>query len=157
MVNRAPSRSLFRPRRSFALIDCIVATILLGVSLAVLIGLTSHAVNSQATGEHLSTAAMLADEQLQLVLASGPDGYAQQHSTSGDCDPPFADYKYALAFSGDGTTGVPYQITCTISWTYSGQKQSISIDTLMASRAQADTSQPEPVRTPQQPVDRTPQ
>ena len=108
---------------------------LLGVSLAVLIGLAGHAVNSQATGERLSTAAMLADEQLQLVLATGPDGYAQQHPTSGDCDPPFTDYKNALAFTGDGTTGVPYQITCTITWTYSGQKQSISVDTLMASRA----------------------
>ena len=36
-----------------------------------------RALSSQAVGERLSTAATLADEQLHLVLARGPDDYAR--------------------------------------------------------------------------------
>ena len=100
--------------RSFALVDCIVATILLGVSLAIIIGLAGTALSSQATGEHLSTAAMLADEQLQLVLARGADNYKDQYSLDGTCDAPFQDYKFKLAFDGGSGPGVPFAVTCTI-------------------------------------------
>jgi hypothetical protein len=143
-------------RRSFALVDCIVATVLLGVSLSVMIGLASNAVSSQSVGEHLSTAAMLADEQLQLVLARGPDGYAQSYPIQGACDEPFADYKYKLTFTGGGSVGDPYSVVCAISWSISGRERSISIETLVASRVGSADVQPNPIRAPQTAVIRTP-
>lgn len=136
--------------RSFALVDCIVATVLLGVSLTVVIGLAGNALSSQSTGEHLQTAAMLADEQLQLVLARGPDDYAQHYSTEGTCDEPFKDYKYKLTF----VTGDPFQVGCTISWNFGSGDKSIHIDTLIASRSGSQDSQPDPVRTPREAIDR---
>ena len=160
MVSSFPLRHSVTPslRRSgaFALIDCIVATVLLGVGLTVMIGLASNALSSQATGERLTTAAMLADEQLQLVLARGPDGYAQRYAASGACDAPFTDYQYKLTFGGGGSPGDPYQISCTISWKFGGAERTISIDTLVAARTGSEDSDPNPVRTPQQGVVRTP-
>ena len=88
-----------RHRPCFALIDCIVATVLLGIALAVMIGLASNALSSQTTGEKLATAATLADEQLQLVLARGPDDYTHRFPVQGQCDAPFNDYSYKLVFA----------------------------------------------------------
>src|SRR5438132_42028 len=42
-------------RRAFALVDCIVATVLLGVSLTVIIGLAGNALASQSTGGYAMT------------------------------------------------------------------------------------------------------
>ena len=60
-------------RRGVALIDAIIAAVILGVALSAIIGLGNQALNSQRVGEELRTAAMLADEQLNLVLARGPE------------------------------------------------------------------------------------
>jgi type II secretory pathway pseudopilin PulG len=144
-----------RRSRSFALIDCIVATVLLGISLAVMIGLASSAVSSQTTGEKLSTAATLADEQLQLVLARGPDDYTQRFPVQGQCDAPFSDYSYKLAITGGGGVGEPYAVTCTISWNAGGSPKSIAIDTLMAPRTGAEDVEPDPLRAPQTAITRT--
>lgn len=137
--------------RAFALVDCIVATVLLGVSLTVVIGLTGSALSSQSDGERRHAAAMLADEQLQLVLARGPDEYAQRFPIEGACDEPFKDYRYKLSF----VSGDPYQVGVTISWNMGSGERSIQIDTLIASRAGSQDSQPDPVRTPSQSIDRS--
>lgn len=144
--------------RSFALVDCIVATVLLGVSLAVIIGLAGTALSSQATGEHLSTAAMLADEQLQLVLARGADNYKDQYPLEGPCDAPFQDYKFRLVFDGGTGPGVPFNVTCTILWgagKMGGSEQSIKVDTMIAPRNVTGDTQATPVRAPRATVDRT--
>ena len=145
-----------RSVRGFALIDCIVATVLLGIALSVMIGLASSALSSQTTGEKLSTAATLADEQLQLVLARGPDDYTHRFAVRGQCDAPFADYSYKLAFTGGGGVGDPYAVSCTISWTMSGNPKAITIDTLMAPRTGAEDVEPDPIRSPQSAITRTP-
>jgi Tfp pilus assembly protein PilV len=139
-------------------VDCIVATVLMGVSVAVIIGLAGAALRSQSTGEHLSTAAMLADEQLQLVLARGPDDYKNQHATEGTCDDPFGDYKYKLVLDGGTGAGVPYTVACTITWgggKMGGSEQSITIDTIIAVRSVTGDTEVTPVRSPRETIDRS--
>lgn len=149
-----------QPARAFALVDVIVGAILVGVSLAVIIGLTGRAIASQKRGQELTTAANLADETLQMVLARGPDDYAKRFPLEGPCDAPFADYRYSLSFS-EGTTTVPYHVTVVISWggVPAGRAgQSVKIETLMASRAGGldDVGgDVDPLRTPEQSVIRT--
>ena len=145
--------------RAFALVDVIVGAMLVGVSLAVIIGLTGRAIASQKRGQELTTAATLADESLQMVLARGPDDYAKRFPLEGPCDPPFNDYRYKLEFSS-GTTTVPYHVTVTISWGAGSGRgaQSIKIETLMASRdggLDDVGGEVDPIRTPDQPVIRT--
>lgn len=144
--------------RSFALIDIVVATVLLGISVAVTMGLVGRALASQTIGERLSTAAMLADEQLQLVLARGPDDYQRRFSLTGACEQPFADYSYALTLTGGSSVGEPYAVTCTISWGAAGGSaatRSISVETRIAPRASVGDADPDPERAPTQGVSRT--
>ncbi len=82
MVNSA---FIFKSRPGVALLDAIIAAVVLGIALATIIGLTGQALSSQAMGEQIQTAAMLADEQLNLVLARGPDNYAKSWPVSGPC------------------------------------------------------------------------
>ena len=133
-----------RRRRAVALIDAIVATIILGVALAVIVGLTAQAISSQSQGERMQIGAMLADEQLSLVLARGPDDYAKTFPLAGACDAPFQDYTYALAIGG-GSESEPYQVQATISWkSPSGRDERLSIQTLMAARLGIERN---PIRT----------
>jgi Tfp pilus assembly protein PilV len=141
-----------RPSRGFALIDVITAAILLGVALAVVIGLISRAISSQKLGEDLQVAAMLADEQLNLVLARGPDEYSKQFPTDGACDAPFERFSYALDING-GSDSSPYTVAVTIRWPGGPSRdgRSITIETLMASRLGDD---PDPDRLPVEPIQR---
>jgi len=135
-------------RRAFALVDAIVAAILLGVSLAVIIGLSGQSISAQARGRDLRLAAMLADEQLSLVLARGPDDYARRFPTSGPCDPPLDRFRYQLDFIS-GSPAEPYLVRATITWTSGSRPQSLTIETLIAPRVGDD---PDPDRTPAQPA-----
>jgi hypothetical protein len=145
MVNRA------RPgRRGVILIDAIIGTILLGISLAAIIGLAGRALSSQMTGEELQTAAMLLDEQLNLVLARGPDNYGSRFGEEGLCDEPFQNYRYKLEFAG-GSGGSPFTVTATIYWTSAGRDRSESIQTMIAPRL---GDEPDPDRRPPETVER---
>ncbi|MGQ0628983.1 MAG: type II secretion system protein [Phycisphaerales bacterium] len=140
-------------RRGVALIDAIVASIILGVALSAIIGLGSQAVNSQRLGEQLQTAAMLADEQLNLVLARGPDDYGKRFGgLAGICDEPFSEYRYQLTFVG-GSGGAPYTVSATILWEAGGRERSIAIETMIAPRLGEEI---DPDRRPLTPVERIP-
>lgn len=134
-------------RRAVALVDAIVGVIILGVSLSVILSLTGQAISSQRVGEEIQNAAMLADEQLNLVLARGPDDYAKSYPIEGDCDEPFTPFHFKLQIDGQGDAA-PYKVRCTISWDSSGRQRSITIDTLIAARPlvnQIDRQPTEPV------------
>lgn len=137
-------------RRGVVLIDSIVGAVLLGVALAVMIGLGSRALTSQKTGEDLQAAAMLLDEQLNLVLARGADDYASRFPVHGQCDKPFDRFEYSLEFS-EGQSGEAFRVVATISWKAGGKQRSESIEALIAPRLGDD---PDPIRRPDQAVNR---
>lgn len=139
-----------RRRRGVILVDAIVGTVLLGVALAVMLSMLSQAVSSQSRGEELQNAAMLMDEQLNLVLARGPDSYGKQYPLEGPCDPPFNAYRYRLTIDG-GQGGSPYHVVATVLWRSGGRERSALCETLIAPRLGDD---PDPVRRPGETVSR---
>ena len=150
MVSRSTQR---RSRRGFALVDVIVGAVILGASLAVVVGLAGQAVTAQLRGQDLSTASMLADEQLQLVLARGPDDYEKRYRSDGRCDEPFEDYIYAVKIAGTGQSA-PYEVSATITWTRAWGEQSLTIRTLIASRIAGEEFEADPERRPETPIQR---
>lgn len=133
--------------------DVLVGAMLIGVALAVIVGLTGRCLSAQKRGDELATAAALADEQLQLVLARGPDEYAKRFALEGACEPPFNDYRFKLEFAG-GSASKPYEVSCTISWSLGLAPQSIVIQTLMATRDGGE-GEPDPIRAPDTSIIRT--
>lgn len=157
MVNDSPTRQLPRgplprpaSRRAFALLEVLTAGVILGVALAVLMGLTASAMSSQRKGEDLAIAAMLADEQLNGVLVIGPDNYARTQTTKGPCAAPYERFAFDLSLSG-GSTGQPYAVAVRITWSAAGREQSILVETLVAPRLGED---PDPERIPMEPPQR---
>jgi len=146
VVRRSLQRKVSRP--SFVLADAIVATVMLGASLSVIVGLVGRALSVQRQGERFETVAMLLDEQLQMVLARGPDDYLQRFPATGKCDAPFADYEYQLAITNNGSADA-YSVKATISWRDSGRLQSESVETRIAPRR---GDEPDPDRKPDESV-----
>lgn len=136
-------------RRGVMLADILVAVVLLGSALAVLIGMTGRAMTAQRNGEQIQIAAMLLDEQLNLVLARGPDNYAAQYPMEGICEAPFETFRYKIEITGTGSSA--YGVVATVTWYANGRLQSESVETRIAPRVGDD---PDPDRRPQEPVDR---
>lgn len=150
MIPAAPRRR--RARRAFALVEAVVATIMLGVGLASIVGLISSALASQRSGTQLEVAAMLADEQLGLVVAAGPDNYKRIFSAQGMCEAPYEDFTYSVDID-KRSGGDPAIITCTISWKAGQRDRSLIVETLLAPRLGDD---PDPDRRPETTVERNP-
>lgn len=140
MVSPLPRTS----RRAVALVDAVVGVIILGVSLAVILSLTGQAISSQRVGEELQNAAMLADEQLNLVLTRGPDDYAKTYPVAGECDEPFQPFSFKLDIADQGGSA-PYKVRCTITWDSAGRERSIFVDTLIAPRTLVNQVDRQPV------------
>ena len=145
---RSNFRSHPRPRPGFVLVDVLVAAVLLGVSLTAIIGMISNALSAQRLGEKMEVAAMLLDEQLNLVVARGPDGYAQRFGLEGRCESPFQDYQFELDFDG-GAGGEAYTVTATVRWVDSGRQRIESVQTKVAPRI---GEEPDPDRKPDESV-----
>ena len=137
--------------RGVVLVDLLVAAVLMGVALAVLVGMAGRALSSQSTGERLATAAMLADEQLNLVLARGPDQYASRYEVEGACEAPFESFRSRIDVGGGGAGGEAYEVAATILWREGDRERTIRVDTLMASRLGEEA---DPDRKPKERVER---
>lgn len=158
-----------RTARGMMLVDILVAVIMLGTSLAILIGMTARALRAQRTGETLANVAMLLDEQLNLILARGPDEYSSRFPLEGPCDPPFEGFRYRISFnasdpaiaaagggggassSSSTSTGGTYAVSVTISWNDGGFIRTESVQTRIAPRL---GDEPDPDRRPPETVDR---
>lgn len=146
MVKRARNLDLVGKdvgSRGFLLADALVAAVLLGVSLAVMVGLVSRAARTQREGQKLEVVAMLLDEQLNLVLARGADDYSSRFGLEGACDAPYQEYRYKLAITGG--SGDAFVVKATILWDSRGQERSETVETRIAPRL---GDEPDPARRP---------
>lgn len=137
-------------RRAVVLIDVIVATIILGVALVAILGLTARAIDAQTRADQLRTAAMLIDERLNLVLAVGPEDYPSVFPTEGTCDAPFDNYHFEVDLDAP-SAGDPYLVVATVTWNAAGRTRSESVSTMIAPRL---GEEPDPIRAPAQPISR---
>lgn len=135
-------------RPSFVLADAIVATVMLGAALSVIVSLVGRALAAQRVGERLEVVAMLLDEQLQMIVARGPDDYLQRFPANGKCDAPFTDYEYQLAITSNGSADA-YSVRATVSWREGARQLSESVETRIAPRRGDD---PDPDRKPSESV-----
>lgn len=151
MVARAFTTTRCPRRRAFSLFEAVIAAAILGSSLAVILGLSADTLASQRRGELLETAASLADERLQLVLAVGPEAYPSLFTTTGPCDAPFESFSHSVTLT-PGTGGEPYDVSATITWLEGVTPRSLTIHTRIAPRLGDD---PNPDRAPQETTDRS--
>jgi Tfp pilus assembly protein PilV len=122
-----------RARRAFALMDVLVAGIVLGVSLVTLVGLVSRSLASQARSERLSTAAMLADETLGEILVEGVEEYQQHRSLESRFETPFDEFRYQIQIDAPAP-GEAYGVTVTVQWEDGRRESSVVVETRIAPR-----------------------
>lgn len=137
-------------RRGFALLDVLVAGVLLGAALVTILSLGAQAMSAAVRGEELRRAAMLADEKLTEVLAVGPERYLDGFTMEGLGDGPFEGLEYRIEIDDQGT-GLPFEVSVTVTWESSGRMRSETVETLMSPRQ----DQEDPIeRQPEEPIER---
>jgi hypothetical protein len=134
-------------RRGFALIDVIIAGMILAIGLTTLFTITSRSLRMQQAGEVQVVVASLLDSLLGTVLTEGPLDYPKLHSTNGRFDEPFAEYTYQVKLDDPGE-GAPVHVEATV--THSSGL-AYSCETLIAVKL---GEEPDPLREPEEPLDR---
>ncbi len=128
-----------------------MASVLLGLALAAILSLAGQAISAQRRGEVMETAARLADERLNLVLAVGPERYPSIFRSSGACEPPFEGYSFAVEIA-PGASGEAYAVRASVTAPGGGgaAPAAVTLETRIAPRLGDD---PDPDRKPQQTVE----
>ncbi len=83
-------------RRAFALIEVVIAGIILAIGLGSVVSLAARAMMDQQRGERAVMAAALLDELLASVLVEGPELWPKSHNLSGYCDAPWDDFQFQV-------------------------------------------------------------
>lgn len=83
-------------RRGFALIEVVIAGIVLAIGLSAVVSVAARALADQQRGEHAVAAAALLDGLLGQVLVDGPVEYPRINGTSGRCPDPWEDFEYEI-------------------------------------------------------------
>ena len=137
----------FERPRGFTLVEVIISSIILVIAAGALLSLTSQSLGMHRRGEQKIVAASLLDELLGRVLTEGAQDFASMYPSRGFCEEPFTTWEYEVEI--DSSVGIdPYRITARVT---SPTGRSYECATLIAPRLGDD---PNPVRAPDEPVDR---
>ena len=120
-------------RRGVALLDVLVAAMVLAVGMGITMSLASQSLLNQGTSERRITASWLADGLLSMVLAEGPRRFSMRQQPEGRFDPPFDDFTWLVEVRSLGDW-VPYSVQATIAWQEGASAMSLTFDTRIAPR-----------------------
>ncbi|MED5507873.1 MAG: type II secretion system protein [Planctomycetota bacterium] len=133
--------------RGFTLVEVIISGVILVICAGVLLTLTSQALSMHRRGEEKVVAAALLDELLGRVLTEGAEDFGLVYSNQGPCDAPFQNWEYSVDI--DNAVGIdPFKVNVVVT---SPIGNPYECATLVAPRLGED---PNPVRSPEEPVDR---
>lgn len=155
METRSPSNFARRPaapmrgRRGFALMDAVIAGVLLSIGMVAVLSVGAQAITMQQRGEVDIRAASALDEILSTVLAEGPAAFVEIHPLSGrfESTSPYRDFSFSILVE-QGGPGVPAFVRATIKH---DSGRTYALETLIADRR---GDEPEPNRVPYEPIDR---
>ena len=102
-------------RAGVALLDVLIAALLLGIGLSVTLSMASQALRAEQTGEWRLTASWLADEALAMVVAVGPEKYQQSEPMEGRFEEPFNRFDWSLEMKKP-SDWEPWQVRATVNW-----------------------------------------
>ncbi len=134
-------------RRAFALIEVVIAGVILAIGLAGVINVSVRSMEMHRRGEREVVAAMLLDGLLSQVLVDGVADFAKVHSTTGRCDAPYESWEFEVMLDPEGL-GDPYTVTAIVRDPYG---HAYTVETRIAERL---GEEPNPDRKPPEPFDR---
>ncbi len=100
-------------RRAFALLEVIIAGVVLAIGLGTVVSLASRSLMEQQRGERGVVAAALLDQLLAEILVEGPVDWPKLHDTSGRFEPPFDGYDYEVMIE-EADPGYPADVLAVV-------------------------------------------
>jgi len=151
----APNRNIIRThkrapaRRGFALMDAVIAGVLLAIGMITVLSVGGQAMTMARRGEIDVRAASALDELLSSVLTEGPVDYDKRMPLNGhfDATSPYADFDFDIQIE-QGGSGVPARVIAKV--THENGREY----TIETSIAEKRGEEPDPLRIPSEPIDR---
>lgn len=134
-------------KTGFALIDVVIAGVILAIGLTMLFTITSRSLDMQRDGETRVLAAGMLDDLLSTVLFEGPAEFPDLHSISGRGEFPYDQFEYRVDINDPGD-GEPYRVQVSVTH---DNGRSYRCETLIAAKL---GEEPDPIRYPEEPIDR---
>ena len=139
-------RPLHKPR-GFALVDAVIAGVVLAIGLTMIFTVTSRSLDLQRRGEVEVMAASMMDNILSMVLLEGPQDFPDLHSMSGQGEFPYEQFEFWVKIEDPGE-GEPYAVAVEVTHLTG---RSYRCETLIAAKL---GEEPDPIRYPEEPIDR---
>lgn len=138
-----------RARAGFALMDAVIAGVLLSIGMVAILTVGGQALSLQRRGEIDVRAAAALDELLSMVLTEGPVDFPDLHpmNEAFDASSPYEGFRYQIDIEPGGS-GVPALVKVALEHE-SGRRY--EIETMIAEKR---GEEPDPIRTPVEPIDR---
>jgi hypothetical protein len=138
-----------RPRRGFALMDAVIAGVLLAIGMIAVLSVGGQAMTMQMRGEIDVRASAALDSLLSGVLTEGPEDYEELYPLNGRFEDGsgFEDFEFAVTIERGGA-GIPAHITARVRHE-DGKEYEIE-----TSIAELRGEEPHPDRLPAEPIDR---
>ena len=136
-----------RVAQGFALLDVIIAGVLLAIGLSTIFAITARSLEFQKDGEVSVQAAAMMDDLLSTVLLEGPLDYPKLHATSGPGEFPYEDFTFQVRIEDPGE-GEPFRVTAAVEHSTG---RAFECETLIAAKS---GEEPDPERMPEIPIDR---
>ncbi len=108
------SRPTGHSRPAFALVEVLVAGVVLAIGIAVVVSVSSQSLANQRRGEFAVAAAAILDELLGEVLLTGPDEFGAYKPLSGGCEDPWQDFSYEVVLEAPESPMMPYDVTAIV-------------------------------------------
>lgn len=116
-------------RRAMTLVECLVASVILGVGVAGLLSAAALSLRNQQATEHRATAVWLAQEKLAEVELAGP--YASQsRPTQGTQSQQGVTFTWTLTIEPE-SVGELYSVLAKVEWTGPGSSGQVELETLL--------------------------
>ena len=147
-IKHRPNRGA-RARRGFALMDAVIAGVLLSIGMITVLSVGGQAMSMQRRGEIDVRAAAALDDLLSGVLTEGVADYEKLHPLSGGFDPgsPYEDFEFEITIERGGS-GVPARVVARV---IHENGREYSVETSISEKR---GEEPDPVREPTEPIDR---
>ncbi|MDA0803224.1 MAG: type II secretion system protein [Planctomycetota bacterium] len=135
--------------RGFALVEVLVAGIVLAIGMAAIVSIMSQSLANQRRGEFAVAAASILDELLSEVVLMGPDEFGLYRPLNGPCEDPWQDFTYEVAIDGAEAPGLPATVLATVTDPLGRRHQ---CETKVAPRPEMEEEDRD--RRPEEPFDR---
>ena len=121
----------------FSLLEALLASMLLGIAVAALLGVSNHSMAHVTSNSDIDAAWMVLDKALVQVEMTGIEKFIEMDETQGMNEEFHKPFNWEITTTWDSTIGNLYEVDISVTWMSGESMRSIEAQTMMNGEALA--------------------